>query len=226
LKTIVYIDGYNLYYSLLRNTTYKWLDVVKLLENVIRIQKPSANVVMVKYFTAPVLANYASHGADSHAAQNAYHRALKISYPDRLEIIYGRHSPEKSWQPVVVENEPLDRKNKVRVWQLQEKQTDVNLALHMYRDAVSREYELLVLVTNDTDFEPLLKTVRLDTKIEIGLVTPLPKRQGEEYRRPSVSLKENADWTRIHILDDELIKAQLPPKIPTKKKPILKPNYW
>ena len=28
MKTIAYIDGYNLYYSLLRGSPYKWLDVV------------------------------------------------------------------------------------------------------------------------------------------------------------------------------------------------------
>ena len=26
-KTIVYIDGYNLYYGLLKGTSYKWLDL-------------------------------------------------------------------------------------------------------------------------------------------------------------------------------------------------------
>ena len=29
-KTIVYIDGYNLYYGLLKGTAYKWLDLLAL----------------------------------------------------------------------------------------------------------------------------------------------------------------------------------------------------
>jgi hypothetical protein len=33
MKTSIYIDGYNLYYGRLRNTKFKWLDVVALFSN-------------------------------------------------------------------------------------------------------------------------------------------------------------------------------------------------
>ena len=33
MKTSIYIDGYNLYYGRLRNTQFKWLDVVALFSN-------------------------------------------------------------------------------------------------------------------------------------------------------------------------------------------------
>ncbi|MBN3495478.1 hypothetical protein [Vibrio neptunius] len=32
MKTIVYVDGFNFYYGLLRHSPYKWLDLVKLFE--------------------------------------------------------------------------------------------------------------------------------------------------------------------------------------------------
>jgi hypothetical protein len=35
-----------------------------------------------------------------------------------------------------------------------------------------------------------------------------------------------SDWSRQYIRAEELGNAQLPPKIPTKKKPIFKPDYW
>ena len=37
IKTIVYIDGYNLYYGRLRNNSnnFKWLDIVKLFQSII-----------------------------------------------------------------------------------------------------------------------------------------------------------------------------------------------
>jgi len=37
-KTAVYIDGYNHYYVRLRNTAYKWLDVVALFDMLIKVQ--------------------------------------------------------------------------------------------------------------------------------------------------------------------------------------------
>ena len=79
-KTIVYIDGYNLYYSLLRRTPYKWLDVVALFRSIIKAQDSTADVIQIKYFTAPALAKFASHGKESVSAQNEYHRALKAKY--------------------------------------------------------------------------------------------------------------------------------------------------
>ncbi len=95
IKTIVYIDGYNLYYGRLRNPqtplNYKWLDLVKLFQNLLKAQDPNSEIVKVKYFTAPALGKFASHGNQSSDAQDAYHRALNHLYPDLLEIIMGKH---------------------------------------------------------------------------------------------------------------------------------------
>lgn len=69
-KAIVYIDGYNLYYSLLRRSAYKWLDVVSLFKSLLKAQVPDAELAAVKYFTAPALAKFATRGHDSVSAQN------------------------------------------------------------------------------------------------------------------------------------------------------------
>ena len=52
MKTTIYIDGYNLYYGALRNTAYKWLDIVQLFSGICHIQNPTCEVVAVKFFTA------------------------------------------------------------------------------------------------------------------------------------------------------------------------------
>ena len=55
-RTIVYIDGYNLYYSRLRGSPYKWLDLVSLFRNhILHAQMPDAEIAAVKYFTAPAM---------------------------------------------------------------------------------------------------------------------------------------------------------------------------
>ena len=51
LNTIVYIDGFNLYYSL-KNTSYKWLNIEALVNFIL---DPSwHNITQIKYFTARV----------------------------------------------------------------------------------------------------------------------------------------------------------------------------
>jgi hypothetical protein len=81
LRTIIYIDGFNLYYRALRGTPYKWLNLQALC---IDLLDPSNNIEQIKYFTARVSGR---QDPDEPKRQHAYLRALD-SLP-RLEIFYG-----------------------------------------------------------------------------------------------------------------------------------------
>lgn len=52
MATIVYIDGFNLYYGALRGTPYKWLDLEALSQRLL----PKDDVHLVRYFTARITA--------------------------------------------------------------------------------------------------------------------------------------------------------------------------
>ncbi|MDO9319748.1 MAG: NYN domain-containing protein [Gammaproteobacteria bacterium] len=222
MDTAVYIDGYNLFYGRLRATPYKWLDIVKLSELIIKIQSPESSILKVKYFTAPIKANFSSHGQLSVQSQTNYNRALAHLYPGRIEIINGYQTVEKGTPPRY--KRPIDKDDRVEVWKFEEKQTDVNLALHLYRDAILGQYSQQVVVSNDTDLELALKLVKQDTpNIQLGLIVPL--REGN-HSYPNKSLSDQSDWTRRHILNAECEKCLLPNTIPTNKKPIIKPSYW
>ena len=228
--TAIYIDGYNLYYGRLRHTGFKWLDVVSLSEDILRNQAPETELKAVKFFTAPALARFASHGQNSVIAQERYHRAL-LARDSRLKIICGTHSIDDSGTllPKFVEGKPFDKSVRERVWKLEEKKTDVNLALEMYRDALSGQYQQMVIVSNDSDAEPALKAIREDfPDIKIGVITPIEPRpeDGKGHRSISTSLSSYAHWARRHILDEELGRAQLPAQVPTRKKPIYRPEHW
>ncbi len=233
-KTIVYIDGYNLYYGRLRNpnnpVTYKWLDLVKLFEALLKAQDPNSEIVKINYFTAPALGKFASHGNQSSDAQDAYHRALKHLYPDLLEIIMGKHVAAAKPLPAYFPDNPkaFDKNQRNWVWVLEEKMTDVQIALAMYKDVMQEKCEQIVLCSNDSDMLPSLQAIREEKPtLKIGIVMPVnPPKKGEESRRISGSLDELATWTRHYILDKELEQALLPEKIPTRKKPILKPLHW
>jgi uncharacterized LabA/DUF88 family protein len=157
MKTIVYIDAQNLYFGVLTKSPYKWLDVYRLFaERIVRSNSPDAEIVLVKFYTAPIKAKFA---ADPKAPerQTAYHNALKGKYDGKIEIIEGHYSADCKDERICE-----DEGNKVRVWKLEEKLTDVNLALDMYRDALRECYDQAVLCSNDSDLLPAIKLIQLD----------------------------------------------------------------
>ena len=108
-----------------------------LFDGLLAIQDPVADVLAVKVFTAPALGRFATHGQASVEALNSYHRALRERHPDRLSLTFGNHSMDAngSLVPAFLPGQPFDRARPTRVWRIEEKKTDVNIALAMYRDA-------------------------------------------------------------------------------------------
>lgn len=71
---------------------------------------------------------------------------------------------------------------------------------------------------------PALKAIREDfPQINVGIV--LPYRKGFK-RIPPGSLKEHSHWMRKAISAEELQSHQFPDKVPTRKAPAIKPDYW
>jgi uncharacterized LabA/DUF88 family protein len=228
IKTNIYIDGYNLYYSRLKGTAFKWLDLAALFRDQIMMQQdPSAQVVSIKFFTSPVKASYARHGQASEHAQTQYHRALLAKYPGLIEIIQGFHIFQPTALPVFEAAEPPSKSKVAKVWMIEEKQTDVNIALHAYRDAAKGVCSQVVICSNDSDLEPALSLIRQDVPTTIiGLIMPLQPQSAGDGKVPNKRLTPLAHWVRHHILDDELMRAQLPQNVNTRKKPAVKPPHW
>lgn len=230
-RTGVYVDGYNLYYGRLRSTAFKWLDLVKLGEDVLTQRDQNESLAGLHLFTAHALANFATHGAASVEAQSAYHRALQTKHGERFTVTYGTHSFDRdgSLLPEFIAGQPYDRTKRRRVWRLEEKKTDVNLAIAMYRHAVQGRYDRIILVSNDSDAEPALQAIREDfPHIMVGVIVPImpPVPGSGPSRRVSGSLTKLAHWVVQHLTDAQLQAAQLPLHVPTKKKPIHKPAHW
>lgn len=74
MRTIVYIDGYNLYYGAIRHTAYKWLDIYRLFKE--HILLPDTELLQVRYYTAPVLGSLCDDPA-SPQRQRQYLQALR-----------------------------------------------------------------------------------------------------------------------------------------------------
>jgi len=211
------------FYALLSNTPYKWLNLRELFSQVILPIEPTSDLAPLKYFTAPVLGSMAS---DPRAEQRqaCYHRALKAA--GGVEIIKGFHT--KHITTGILLDLPTDHpvQSKRRVQVMEEKQTDVNIALHIYRDACCRACDQIVLCSNDSDLEPALEMVRSDfPDIKIGLI--LPRASEKPDARRSGSLERHAHWKRGSISAPELMTSQFPERLlDHRKRTIKKPNEW
>lgn len=233
LRTRVYVDGYNFYYGCLRATPYKWLDLLSLFESHIL---PSALIedrghqlvcdllpLGIKYFTA-VIVEQAAKADDSVSCQARYHTALSKLHGTRIELIKGYYSLTESKSKIVDPDDPKRWPRfcqEITVWKLEEKQTDVNLALQLYHDALTGQVDHVVVATNDTDIAPALRMIRENTSVKVGVVVPTRDHQ----RVPNTDLVKYAHWTRTHITDAELMACQLP-RVIGGRKPTIKPMSW
>ena len=235
LRTRIYIDGYNFYYGCLRGTPYKWLDLLPLFENHIL---PSALLKdgdghirqsallpspSIKFFTAKIIESVA-RSTDSVSSQARYHTALRKLHDGRIELIEGYYAVNKMKVKVVdadEPNRPPRECKEVQAWKVEEKQSDVNLALQVYHDAITGQIDHAVIVTNDTDIAPALAMIRAHTQVLMGVVVPTI----DHTRPPNTDLVKLAHWTRRHINSSELAACQLPRVIPGKR-PTIKPDSW
>lgn len=92
-RTIIYVDGFNLYYRALKGTPYKWLNLKALASQLLR---PDNRIVAIKYYTARVTG---ATDPGSPRRQQAYLNALH-SIPE-VEIHFGRFLAKTITRPLV-----------------------------------------------------------------------------------------------------------------------------
>jgi len=179
MKTIVYVDGFNLYYGAVKGTPYKWLDILALCKFLL----PKNRIVQIKYFTALVTAR--PNDPDQPNRQQLYLRALRTL--PALEIIYG-HFLEHVITMAVANPAPGGPKH-VRVIKTEEKGSDVNIAAHLINDGHKRRYEVAILISNDSDLVEPVKIVRNELKLAVGVLNPIPDKPSHELRRFATFVK-------------------------------------
>jgi hypothetical protein len=144
MKTVVYVDGFNLYYRALKNTKHKWLNLFALCE----ASLPKAcNLVAINYYTARVSSR---PNPDSPRDQNTYFEALR-TLPN-LHIHLGNFQVTRKMMFLVQPMEfmppgatPFPSPEFARVVKTEEKGSDVNLGAHLVRDAFTNAFEHAVI---------------------------------------------------------------------------------
>ena len=186
-------------------------------------------VTAVHYFTARVKPT--PRDPSVHQRQGIYLRAL-ATLPN-VHVREGFFLLKASRQPKVQPLNPANPKvpnpanPTVEIWLNEEKGSDVNLATQLLLDAFDDNFDLAVVISNDSDLAwPILK-VRQKFKKNVGVYKPeRPAGYPSATPRPdSKELKNNARWFR-HIEERHLIASQLPPTLTDAKGIITKPPTW
>jgi hypothetical protein len=216
-RTIVYIDGFNLYYRALKGTSHKWLDLVAMSRAVL---PPGCIVERVKYYTAHV-SGRTDPGAP--VRQHAYLRAL-ASLP-LVSIHYGNFLVTQKWAGLVpppqfrpvIALPPGPPPQVAYVWKTEEKGSDVNLGVHLVRDAFTGAFDLAAVLTNDTDLVEPIRIVRRELGLPVTLLTPTGQ--------PAASLMAAA--TSVRHIRPYVGPCQLPDPVTLPDgRTIRKPAHW
>jgi uncharacterized LabA/DUF88 family protein len=117
--------------------------------------------------------------------QQIYLRALR-TIPD-LEIILG-HFLSHEGDMLLVSSSP-GKKQVARVVKTEEKGSDVNIATHMLYDGYKSEYDVAILISNDSDLVEPIKIVRSEFKKGVIVLNPHPKKPSQELQKYATFVK-------------------------------------
>lgn len=208
MKTIVYVDAFNLYYGAVKDTPYKWLDISALCRAMLR---PENAVVGIKYFTAKVQPRPGD--PDQPTRQQTYLRALR-TIPD-LQVVYGHYLSHVVWMPLA--NPAPELKPFVQVVKTEEKGSDVNLASHMLVDAADNAFDCAVIISGDSDLKTPVQLVLNRFHKTVGVLNP----QKIKCR----ALETTARFYK-HIRESALASSQFPPVLTDGIGTFHKPPSW
>ena len=201
-RAAFYVDGFNLYHSIkdLRNDSLKWLSLNSLANSL--IPKRDEEIVSIKYFSA--LAH--KRGLDSVKRHETYISALKS---EGVSCILGRFK-----------GQPRHCRTCGSSWKHpEEKETDVNIAIHMVADAYEDQFDICYLVSADTDLVPPLQLIRDNVPNKVIVAVSPPNRPHGQHIR---SIAHRA----LKLNTQQLARCRLPDQFEFGGKQLQCPNTY
>ena len=211
MRTYVYIDWFNLYKGMIENSSYQWINLAGMIRSML---DSNYDVVKIKMFTARLLK--INQREIEPKNQEIFHKALETYIPE-IEIHKGYFSSREVLAPLA---DTKFNNKVVKIRKIEEKKTDVSLAVHLINDFWLKNYDCAILISNDSDFGEALKLLSAHNEIKIGLFTP-NRKVGNII--VSEELRKFADFHR-RIPNWALKWNQLPKRIPGTN--IVKPPNW
>lgn len=192
-RSIVYVDGFNLYYGALKGTQHKWLNLEKFFCNL----RHGDEIQKIRYYTALL-------NGDRGERQAIYLKALDTL--PLVELALGRFKATQVGCRVTACNHAGPR----FFTKPEEKRTDVQIGVDMLDDAYQDACDRLIVVSGDSDLVPAVNRVkaRFPTK---QVIVYVPSRN--PVRGAAVELRSSADKDRTLPLN-LLSRSQFPASIP------------
>ncbi len=214
MKTFLYIDGFNLYYSALKDTPLRWLNPVALAGWAF----PRNQIVATRFFTAKVTP--LPHDPRQPDRQNTYWRALR-TLPD-FEIIEGDFRTRKVRAKVV--NPPPKT---IEIYKTEEKGSDVNLGAHLLLDGFLNRYEAAIVITGDSDLVTPIHMACHELGKPVGVLNP-QRLSGPGCRpeRKSAGLQKAAAFYKNGVTWNQLLTAQFANPLCDSHGTFSKPATW
>lgn len=186
-KVVFLIDGFNLYHSIKedpRLRPLRWLDIPGLAASLVRKNQELASIY---YFTA--LALWDPEKVARHK------RLIRVLEDKGVIVIYGKFKAKD-------ESCRICRKSYTTS---EEKRTDVNIAVTLFRLAMEDRYSTAIMISGDTDLVPAVEAVReCFPEKRIGVAFP-PRRTNRELR--------DAATFHIQLRGDSLLPWRLPDRV-------------
>ena len=215
MRTIVYIDGFNLYYGACRAPGRRWLNPLALAERML----PNDEIAGIAYFTANIKRDPEDPRAQDR--QRLYHRALR-TIPN-LKIFLGRYI-SKRVRGELVDPAP-DELPRRAVLTYEEKGTDVNLATRLPLDGFNRRHESAAVFSNDGDLKMPIRVVREELGLHVTVVNPVLHSKHRSAALSPDPLPANASFVRLSARD--IAECQFPDQIVSPKGArLVKPETW
>lgn len=172
---------------------------------------PRASCQKIKYFTSLIAPQ--PNDPQQLQRQLTYIRALK-TIPN-LSVYYGQFRTHIVKRPLA--HPTGSNTNMVEVLDTKEKGSDVNLATHLLADGFNKEYQIAVIVSNDSDLVEPIKFVTNQLHLPIGILHP--------HKQFIRELSRLAEFYRP--IRERAIKASLfPPTLTDANGTITKPPSW
>ncbi|MBF0165616.1 MAG: NYN domain-containing protein [Magnetococcales bacterium] len=181
-RAAVYVDGFNLYHALkgLGVEEYKWLNVRALVEHFLPTSQYAPPVIT--YYSA-----FAHWIPESMARHKQYVAALQAV---GVNPVLGTFAKDKAYS--------CQKCGYTKCFHV-EKTTDVHIGVSMVRDACKGGFDLLMLVSADSDFEPALETIRRSFPDQAMKVLVPPAQQGSKTLRKAVGVDNVSHIKHIHV---------------------------
>ncbi len=210
MKANVYIDGFNLYYGCVKNTPYKWLNPQALCQRMF----PHYQINRIRYFTARIRGT--SDDPRKPQRQAIFIRALQ-TIPN-LSVHYGHFLSHTVRMPLA--NPALGGARTVEVIKTEEKGSDVNLAAYLLLDGFDEDYDLAIIISNDSDLLEAIGLVQSRLGMPVAVLNPQ-----RDLKKTSWALKNAAQfYGRIRV--NALKASQFPATLSDSTGSFTKPKEW